>query len=854
MRIRSLEIEHMRAITHLVLKDLPSNGVIVISGENERGKSTIMEAIKLVLGENHDTNKQSVKAIQPKGHDVGTRICLEADLGPVRFRVSKVFNKKKSCELTIFEPKPANYTGKEADSQLSGLLDAHLDHDLFSALFVEQGDITSMLSAAGISSVTQALGGATDYASNEDNALILTVEKEKDRYFTKSGATKKGGELGIAQTAVAEAEQAVLAATQQKETLDRRVESVAGFQRDRDQTQQDLPNARDTLTTREQELKTAELAAQQLENASAQLKIAQDQERILQADIDAREELRKEQSRLSEALQIRIQEELDLKDKADSLSEAREKLRSQHEKARAEAEKMRQRLEKLKESLRLGTLRTSYQELLTVSKQLEELRTVPEVTGAQLSAAEEANDRAKAAAYVVEAHAATMRINAAQPVTIQIDGEAVALNDTEWTTRITSELTAVIGDVSLTIEPGEQGEQLEQKRAETQETLHAALGDAKDIATLRLQREAWVDAEKELQSLNKRKNEIAMRFGDKADLERDIADAELQVAELDIQESDDLQQLIDDAEKEYLQYQQDADAYQKELGAWASNDIQVRYATVKARVEAERENLDRCDQKIKAQEEQRPLEALHSELHNVTAELKRQQDHLAELRETDNLQVAKDLYAGAAARVESLENTIRDCEANLKALQTQIDYAAGAAEQLDVALAQRDVALRTLEAVHHRAQAAMLLYTTLIRHRDIARQKYAAPFTQRLTEFAAPVFGKGVVFELGPDLSVVKRTMKEQTVGVDELSGGAQEQLSIVQRFAVADLASQGGETVPVFIDDALGSTDSNRLEMMATLFSRQGHNQQVFVLTCMPQRYDYVAGKHELRISDLMQ
>ncbi|ERA56162.1 ATP-binding protein [Corynebacterium diphtheriae DSM 43988] len=99
MRIRSLEIEHMRAITHLVLTDLPSNGVIVISGENERGKSTIMEAIKLVLGENHDTNKQSVKAIQPKGHDVGTRICLEADLGPVRFRVSKVFNKRKVPNL-----------------------------------------------------------------------------------------------------------------------------------------------------------------------------------------------------------------------------------------------------------------------------------------------------------------------------------------------------------------------------------------------------------------------------------------------------------------------------------------------------------------------------------------------------------------------------------------------------------------------------------------------------------------------------------------------------------------------------------------------------------------------------------
>ena len=53
MRIHSLEIKNVRGIEHLVLDDLPETGVVVIHGENEAGKSTIVEALDVVLTEKH---------------------------------------------------------------------------------------------------------------------------------------------------------------------------------------------------------------------------------------------------------------------------------------------------------------------------------------------------------------------------------------------------------------------------------------------------------------------------------------------------------------------------------------------------------------------------------------------------------------------------------------------------------------------------------------------------------------------------------------------------------------------------------------------------------------------------------
>ena len=55
MRIHRLELTNVRGIEHLVLDELPETGVVVIHGENEAGKSTIVEALDVAVSYTHLT-------------------------------------------------------------------------------------------------------------------------------------------------------------------------------------------------------------------------------------------------------------------------------------------------------------------------------------------------------------------------------------------------------------------------------------------------------------------------------------------------------------------------------------------------------------------------------------------------------------------------------------------------------------------------------------------------------------------------------------------------------------------------------------------------------------------------------
>ena len=96
MRIHSLEIKNVRGIEHLVLDDLPETGVVVIHGENEAGKSTIVEALDVVLTEKHTAGSSGIRELQPVGKDVSPEVIADISVGEYRFRIAKRWLQKVS--------------------------------------------------------------------------------------------------------------------------------------------------------------------------------------------------------------------------------------------------------------------------------------------------------------------------------------------------------------------------------------------------------------------------------------------------------------------------------------------------------------------------------------------------------------------------------------------------------------------------------------------------------------------------------------------------------------------------------------------------------------------------------------
>jgi predicted ATP-dependent endonuclease of OLD family len=73
--------------------ELPENGVVVISGANEIGKSSMIEALDLLLDAKDRSTKREVKQVKPTHADEGSEVTAEISTGPYRFVYFKRFHR-----------------------------------------------------------------------------------------------------------------------------------------------------------------------------------------------------------------------------------------------------------------------------------------------------------------------------------------------------------------------------------------------------------------------------------------------------------------------------------------------------------------------------------------------------------------------------------------------------------------------------------------------------------------------------------------------------------------------------------------------------------------------------------------
>ena len=430
--------------------------------------------------------------------------------------------------------------------------------------------------------------------------------------------------------------------------------------------------------------------------------------------------------------------------------------------------------------------------------------------------------------------------------TIRVDGEDIEVGEGAAIELVDSRVIT-IGDITARFSAGSysaEDTQRDVKQARTRlrdllDTLgvesvaaaeeaheaHRAQNDALDAATRALAAELGPD---DLSELRAQHAALAEKIADLADVEEvDLAAAEA----------------AEEAASEKV------DALDRELVPYRESRLAHEVVRLDAELDAARENAQRVTRDLSSARERAADEDLRAEvirLESVVADLRGQLDQM----EAVDLKTANSLVEGAQSHLDYLTERIQRCEVDLGRLSSEVNFHSGAAERAQQATAAVEMARAVYESVDKRAQAARYLRELLLKHRDAARQRYAAPFVAALSQLARTVYGGEITFELDEDLRVIARTQDNETVSLASLSGGAREQLAILTRFAIAQLV--GAESVPVIVDDALGSTDAHRLQLMATLFSHVGRDNQVLVFTCMPERYSRVPGRDERDIASL--
>ncbi len=898
MRLHRLALRNYRGVTERALAFDPE-GVTVVVGDNETGKSSIFEALALLFELPDDSKAGKLRAVQPAGQDVATEVEAEIGFDDVRLHYRKRWFRQRQTELRV-EPEGRRWAGREAHDQAARLFGEAVDQTLWSALAVGQENGLTVPAAGGVAAVLTALdevaGGEVDHGASVP--FVSAVEREFLRYFTPTG--RPTGEYAevtsrrddartrveAAEARLAEVEHDVARAERlgrDREVLGGRVgEQLArvGELEARRHEAAEL-NTRVDRLRRDTDLATQRLAAAQGDSGRRATLVAESGQRetAAAAAVEAAREA---------AASLRTSER-ELDQHADTLRTAREDLTAR----RATVRRLDRRLEQLRDTADLAELDALLAEVGAARseerRRTAELEHAP-VDDSALEAAETAHREVLAARAARDAGAPTVLVRRVGAGEVDVDGTPFTEPQTELMVDRDTRVT-VGGVVEVTVQPGSGVAELAaacSQAEHVERTLLADLG-ADDIAEVR---RAARRRQESARALSAARETLSRRLDgrpvDNLVARRDLLAARLDDASSNTSPSDGDDALhgdepggpgrpgdpgfagstaSDTAEdvRAALRRAQDdeaaasrvlADAEEREQLARKQFETASGEATA-ARVRAEQE-LERRDDVRMAVETARTTvadEALvaaaaeaERERAGVAEELRQAEEALATSgvdRLEERLVEAATLRAQLQRQVEELHDEQRLVEGRLEMAGVQ-----GLASAVDRAHAELAHAEARHENLERRAMAARVLRDTLARHRAEARRRYSAPLRERIEALGRVIHGTTFDVSLGDDLEVQTRTVDGVTLPVSSLSTGAREQLATVVRLAVAGLTASDGSGVPVVLDDALGWSDPARLEAMGSLLGRAGATSQVILMTCVPDRYaGTVAGAHIVRI-----
>lgn len=183
MKLHRLALTNYRGTARREI-EFPDRGVILVCGANEIGKSSMIEALDLLLEFRDRSTKKEVKQVKPANADIGSEVCAEISSGTYRFVYRKRFNKKCETALTVLAPHREQLTGDEAHERVRAMLAETVDNDLWHAQRVLQAASTAAVDLSGCDALSRALDlAAGDHAelSGTEPLLIERIEAEYRR-------------------------------------------------------------------------------------------------------------------------------------------------------------------------------------------------------------------------------------------------------------------------------------------------------------------------------------------------------------------------------------------------------------------------------------------------------------------------------------------------------------------------------------------------------------------------------------------------------------------------------------------------------------------------------------------------
>ena len=887
MIIREVELSNVRGISHLHLRDLPDRGVVVLSGENESGKTTIAEAIFAALTMKWSSGAQEARKLHAAGSTHKPEVRLGLVLDGYEFTITKIFGTTKGSGtiIDIHEPTHSSLRDDQAEEWLKQRLTSADTKALWSVFVAAQGKAPESLSLGSQVKVTSALQTASGQAAETtaETTIFDAVAHEYGRYFTKTG--KANAEVSNAKKNLEAARNRVAAAKVPVTELQRYTNEAGRIDNQLLRDAEKLPEADREVERWSQAL--AELAEFRVavEKAEAEHQRAAERYATAEEERSRREAEIAETSAASEKLGATTSALEQYKIAADREAEKVTAVDARLNDAEQAYKSARRREDSTRAQLEAAQLFRQVTELGERVAELEVLQTRHAEVAATIAAnavdddllesIQAAHAESRAATAVLQAHSPTATIRTSATTEISIDGRSEIVAEAEPVVHaVTTPLTISVGEVDIVVAPPAEASQaqqdaaaakrhllglLEQVGVETVEQAQQrnsvrrrsveqlqeinakllAVAAGSDLATLK----------ETLTTITPQANAAAARWRELSGQASETNDDQAHPVAWEHIDIDQLREKLaelEDSRHDAESQREQADAALKQL---SGRPAASKYSEFFHKAEVERAHAEMLAERLAAARESTSDAAVFAaaanraaELEKATAQLGVAQEQLAR-KDADDAEAS---LAGARSRRERLAQELRKLETRRSEIRGWLEQSENANEELAAAEGALERQEREYSALMRRAHAAQLLYQAMVAARKDTRDAIAQPLLEKLDHYGGSVFGPGTKFAIDENLTISSRTNDSGTFDVDVLSGGAQEQLDILLRLAAAGVM-EGGQGAPVIIDDALGYSDPDRLRRMNNAISRAGRDMQVLVLTCDAARFDLISdARHE--------
>ena len=876
MRILRAKLGNYRGTSHREIEFAP--GVTIVEGPNEVGKSSIVEALHLLFDFKDTSKAKDVRETFPAGRDENPQVEFEIESGPYRFTYMKQFGKGSKTELEVSQPKPESLAGDAAHERANRILADTLDVDLWKALYVHQG--------VGIQQANlgdnAALGRALDHASGstsssiEEGLLFKLVQNEHDLYFTPKGKRKSA--LDDGKKKIADLEESLEELEKREKSLQSDAKEHARLTKRLRDLEGQVPELEKDFSDRMQAwdaVKDLEQKAQREDSEAGRLKLEASQ---LEQRKTAREELA---GKLSESKG----REKDLLGKQDSVRGPLKKLREELKAAKKDLENARNKAEEAEALHKLRAQDSAYFRTKIDTKLLEERHErVVDIQRKELRAntvleTNQVTDKELASIIDadIEVRSQRRRLEEAGPqisalplndVSILVDGEKVDLKQgAAYARPIARTTTITIPDqLELTMTPGASAEDLKEALQTAVRTWDALLENHS------------LDSVKAARSANRERNQAQQDLG-QTDLRlqenlRDLTFKELE-AKRDACREFIKKHVATRAEKPLMsdklatarEFEEDAKIKLTEAGKRARDAADHvsdfgeritrqsnRDTRLDAQIEAGREAASGWEDELQSERQELSDDDLRAKIRSAKSKATAAEESAKSLcsqLESENLSQVEARKDSAEATLDSANKERRELRESLREVQGRLEAKGeeGLFEKMEVKRSSLYQAQNSQSRLESRANAALLLHTTLSAYRDEAQRRYEKPLISYIETLGRMVFNPSFRVTLKPDLSIESRTLDKQTVPFKSLSGGTKEQLGLLTLLAVATIVSED-EGVPLFLDDTLVHSDPERLETMAATIAQTADCCQVVILTCAPDRFRGIPGAQMRRLT----